>query len=393
MALGLNTRRIWVRFGLWVTAAVLSTIALLTLGVFAFSEIQYRSFYRSLPPTVQQELDELNARELEDSPRAMEIYSQYWSGDLLFGEKWSLLIGLLVSLPFGLAVGFWVSRFVTQPLASMVEVAKRVEQGDFSVRALPGNSHGELAEMVDAFNRMIDALETLEAERRATAASISHELRTPLTVLQAHLHAMCDGVIATDRAELQTLLSQVRHLGRLVGDLHLLSIADAGQLSLQKQRLDLAQLLAGTLEQLQPQLQQHGLALDLDLPEPSDDGLYDVRADADRMRQIITNLVSNVIRHAAAGQWLGLRLTRELKGTGQVLVVLRISDAGPGLPDELRDDPFQRFAQAPGQRRREGSGLGLSIVKALTLSQGGSVQAGESERGGTCFTLRFPGVL
>ncbi|MBA4002787.1 MAG: two-component sensor histidine kinase, partial [Delftia sp.] len=165
MALGLRPNRIWVRFGLWITATVLSTIALLAIGVLVFSEIQYRDFYSSLPPAVQIELDELNAQSLEDSPRAMQIYGQYWTGDLLFGEKWSLVIGLLVCLPFGLAVGFWVSRLVTRPLASMVEVAKRVELGDFSARALPGKAHGEMAEMVVAFNRMIDSLETLEAER------------------------------------------------------------------------------------------------------------------------------------------------------------------------------------------------------------------------------------
>lgn len=106
MALGLRPNRIWVRFGLWITATVLSTIALLAIGVLVFSEIQYRDFYNSLPPAVQIELDELNAQSLEDSPRAMQIYGQYWTGDLLFGEKWSLVIGLLVCLPFGLAVGF-----------------------------------------------------------------------------------------------------------------------------------------------------------------------------------------------------------------------------------------------------------------------------------------------
>lgn len=390
MALGLNINRIWVRFGLWITATVLSTIALLAVGVLVFSEIQYRDFYNSLPPAVQTELDELHANSLDDSPRAMEIYGKYWSGDLLFGEKWSLLIGLLVCLPFGLAVGFWVSRLVTRPLASMVEVAKRVEQGDFSARAVPGKAHGEMAEMVDAFNRMIDALETLEAERRATAASISHELRTPLTVLQARLHAICDGVIAADAAELHALLSQVEHLGRLVGDLHTLSMADAGQLSLRKQRLDLAELVADTLDQLQPQLHQHGMHLELSLPAPTEVGLADIRADTDRMRQILSNLISNAMRHAASGHWLGVRLTLETDAQGQATVVLRISDAGPGLPSELRAHPFQRFAQAPGKRRREGSGLGLSIVKALTVSQGGTVEADDSERGGTCFTLRFP---
>ncbi|MET1536948.1 sensor histidine kinase, partial [Burkholderia sola] len=223
-------------------------------------------------------------------------------------------------------------------------------------------------------------------------ASISHELRTPLTVLQARLHAICDGVIAADDTELNTLLFQVEHLGRLVGDLHTLSMADAGQLSLQKQRLDLAELVAETLDHLHPQLLQHGMQLEMHLPAPSDIGMADIRADADRMRQMLTNLVSNAMRHAASGAWLGVALTVESDTEGRAWAVLRVSDAGPGLPSELRAHPFQRFAQVPGKRRREGSGLGLSIVKALTVSQGGSVEADDSEQGGARFTLRFPRV-
>ena len=191
---------------------------------------------------------------------------------------------------------------------------------------------------------------------------------------------------------MNTLLSQVEHLGRLVDDLHTLSMDDAGQLSLQKQRIDLTLLVAETLDQLHPQLQQHGMQLDLSLPGPTDEGMTDIRADADRMRQILSNLVSNAMRHAASGAWLGVALTVESDIEGRAWTVLRISDAGPGLPSELRAHPFQRFAQVPGKRRREGSGLGLSIVKALTLSQGGSVEADDSERGGARFTLRFPRI-
>lgn len=106
MALGLN--RIWVRFGLWITAAVLLAIASLAIGVLAFSELQYREFYRHLPSPVRTELEALKSQDLEDSPRALQIYSEYWEGDRLFGEKWSLVIGLAVSLPFGMAVGFWI---------------------------------------------------------------------------------------------------------------------------------------------------------------------------------------------------------------------------------------------------------------------------------------------
>lgn len=386
--------RIWIRFGLWMSAAMLMTIALLAAGAMLFSEWQYQSFYRSLPLNLRTELNELEAQDLGESARALEIYRQYWRGDLLFSEKWSLTIGLIFCLPFGLGIGFWISRLITRPLASMAEVAVRVEQGDFSVRATIGAAHGEMADMVTTFNRMIDALEGLEYERRATAASISHELRTPITVLQARLHAICDGIISPDKAEFSTLLHQVQHLGRLVGDLHTLSMADAGQLSLLKRRVDMVALINDIIPHYQPQLDANQMRLELDLPtldeDASEQDWADIKADPDRMRQIISNLISNAVRHASQGGWLGVQLRRESPEGGPASVVLRISDAGPGLPTELQQFPFQRFSQAPGKRRSEGSGLGLSIVKALTISQDGEVDVTASARGGTCFTLRFP---
>ncbi|WP_395024485.1 sensor histidine kinase [Comamonas odontotermitis] len=385
MARSLN--RIWVRFGLWIAATVLSTMALLSASTWAFSSLQYYQFYHALPEAVREELDDLVARDLDDSPRAMQIYGQYWRGDIFFGEQLSLLIGVIVCLPFGLAVGFWVSRYVTRPLASIVEVAQRVEQGDFSARAVADGAHGEMGEVVQTFNKMIDSLRDLEDERLATAASISHELRTPITVLKARLHALCDGVIRVDDAELQTLLLQTEHLGRLVDDLHTLSMAEADQLSLEHERLNLGLLVADTLAQLQPQLQAAGMALELVLN--AEDAAGDIRADPVRMRQIISNLVSNALRYGASGHWLGVSVCPVMDERGDSWVEMSICDAGPGLPKELLAHPFQRFALAPGKRRREGSGLGLSIVRVLTEAQGGNVTADVSPRGGARFTLRF----
>ncbi|HVR48600.1 MAG TPA: two-component sensor histidine kinase, partial [Pseudorhodoferax sp.] len=111
--------RIWVRLGLCIAGTLLATMGLLAGSVLAFSELRYQDFFRSLPAQVQEELSALNDNDEENSPRAMAIYSQYWRGDLLFSEKLSLLVGLVVCLPFGLAVGFWVSRLVTLPLASL----------------------------------------------------------------------------------------------------------------------------------------------------------------------------------------------------------------------------------------------------------------------------------
>ena len=244
--------------------------------------------------------------------------------------------------------------------------------------------------MIEAFNGMVDSLETLEAERLATAASISYELRTPLTVLQARLHAICDGVIDGGPAEMKTLLAQVEHLGRLVGDLHTLSMADAGQLSLRRERIDLATLVGEVVDELRPQLQHSQMALSLELPMQDGNGSTDIRADADRLRQITTNLINNALRHASSGHWLGVKVQTTQDAQGETWVKLDISDAGPGLAVDLQDRPFQRFAQVPGKRRREGSGLGLSIVKALVTSQGGTVSTGPSERGGALFTVQFP---
>jgi len=386
MARGVD--RIWVRFGLWIAATVLMTVALLGASVALFAQYQYRDFYQSLPENLRQEMDLLQKADQSDSPRAIEIYGQYWDGDLLFGERWALLIGLLVCLPFGLATGFWVSRFVTLPLGSMAEAAKRIALGDFSVRAEPGRKGGEMADMVRDFNHMTDALEQLEAERKATAAAVSHELRTPLTVLRARLHAVCDGVIVPDQAEFRTLLDQVEHLGRLVDDLHTLSMADAGRLSLQRVEFDLVPLVTDALARHADLLAQCGIAPELRL----DARAAWIDADPDRMRQVVSNLIDNARRHAGEGRWLQLTVATE---PGTNTAVFTVSDAGQGLPDEVRRTLFQRFSRphAPSgvPSPRSGSGLGLSIVHALVVRQGGSIVADASPRGGTRFTVRMPG--
>ncbi|WP_021026151.1 ATP-binding protein [Comamonas sp. MYb69] len=386
MARGLN--RIWVRFGLWIAATLLTSIALLSACAWAFDALEYNQFYKSLPETVRVELDDLVERNMESSPRAMQIYGEYWRGEVFFGEQVSAVIALLICLPFGLAMGFFVSRYITRPLASMVEVAQRVAHGDFSsTRVVEEGAHGELKEVVHTFNAMLDALQKLKAERQASAASISHELRTPLSVLKTHLHALCDGVIAPSELEFRLLLAQTEHLGRLIDDLHTLAMAEAGEMSLRRERLSLGALVRASLQELQPQLQQAEMALSLLLPQ--DDALSTIRADPLRMRQIIANLVGNAVRHAASGHWLEVEVRNLRDAQGHIWIELLVSDAGPGLPQELRAHPFRRFAMAPGRRKREGSGLGLSIVQALTELQGGVAHAESSPRGGARFRLRF----
>lgn len=387
--------RIWIRFGLWIAATVLLTIGVLAASMLAFGQMQYRSFERTLPPAVRRELDQLVAQDLEDSPRALEIYTLYWQGDLLFGEKLSLLVGLAVCLPFGLIAGFWVSRTITLPLGSMAGAAQRIAQGDLSVRAEPGRERGEMAEMVGHFNDMADALERFERERKVTAAAISHELRTPLTILCARLHAACDGVIEPGEPEFRRLLDQAEHLGRLVDDLHTLSMADAGRLSLQFEPLDLVELARDALQRHGMRLAQHGIEAHLDAAV----GSAFVDGDEDRLRQVLSNLIENAFRHAHAGGWLELGVALEAPdeaapaGTAS-MARLTVSDAGPGLSEDARAQMFRRFSATAGRPARAagGSGLGLSIVHMLVTRHGGEVAVDESARGGTRFTVRLPVV-
>ena len=372
--------RIWVRFGLAIAVAILVTLAVLAITQVLIWNYEEGRFTRSLPTDVRMEYEELKAQGLEESRRAMQIYGEYWEGDPWTLEYLTLFFTLLAGLPFGLGSAIWVSRRVMRPLESMAEAANRVAVGDFTVRAHEGHASGEMAEMVRDFNHMIDSLEALDRERRMTVASLSHELRTPLAVLSARLYAIVDGVIPSSEQEMHGLLQQSLHLGRLVSDLHTISLASAGRLSLYCEHLDLVPLVAEELDRFDARLEEKGFELETDLPDVP----AFVLVDPDRLRQIIGNLLENCLRYAAQGRWVGIALS-----ISDGHVTLAISDAGPGLPAAMRERPFERFAQEPGSKRNA-SGLGLSIVQALVEQQGGTVTVGASARGGACVQMRFP---
>lgn len=279
----------------------------------------------------------------------------------------TLLLALAVCMPLGLAASLWISRAITDPLASLAQTAQRIARGDLAVRAEPGRATGGLAVMLHHFNDMAGALEALERDRKAMTAAVSHELRTPLTVLCARLHAACDGVVATDMAELRRLLDQAEHLGRLVGDLHTLTLAQAGRLTLRRAPLDMATLARESLQHHAVRLRQHGIDARLeggDIPMP-------LQGDPDRLRQVLCNLIENATRHGSAGGQLVLRLAH--KG-GRVN--LAVSDSGGGDPDAVRrhmlrglGNPAHPRAPAAG-----GSGLGLAIVLMLVRQHGGEVE-------------------
>ncbi len=295
----------------------------------------------------------------------------------------NLLIAGLIATGLGVLVALVFARRMARPIEAISAAASSLAQGKLSVRIPAPRGEDEIARLARNFNRMAEALEKLEAERRAMIADIAHELRTPLTVMQGRLEAIQDGVVPLEMGEIDRLHQQARLLSRLVEDLRTLSLADAGRLNLALQPLNLAELARRMAAAFGAALEAKQVALELRLPE----GPVPVRADPDRLAQVIGNLLTNALEHTPAGGRIALEVAKDTTHAH-----LRVLDSGPGIPAEALNKVFDRFYRAEASRSRAtgGSGLGLSIVKALVELHKGTVAAHNRPEGGALFEVRLP---
>jgi signal transduction histidine kinase len=278
-----------------------------------------------------------------------------------------------------LIVGGLLFRSITAPLRELTVASEAIAQGDLSARA-EVRGRDEVAQLADSFNEMAESLMQMETARRNETADIAHELRTPLTVLQGTLEAMLDGVYPSDSDNLQAALSQTRTLARLIEDLRVLALADAGKLRLEEQALDLGAFLSEVVEAYQSQAIEQGITLVLEAV-PS---LPAVAVDRDRLAQVMGNLLSNSLRYLASGGHINVAA----RG-GTTEVVVSVIDDGPGVPSAELDRLFERFWRADPARQRAtgGSGLGLSIARHIVEAHGGRIWGEPTPGGG--LTVRF----
>ncbi len=295
----------------------------------------------------------------------------------------NLLIAGLAATGLGVLLALVFARRIARPIEAISDAASRLAQGDFAARIVTPRGEDEVARLARNFNRMAEALEKLETERRAMIADIAHELRTPLTVMQGRLEAIQDGVMPLEMGEIDRLHHQAALLARLVEDLRTLSLADAGRLHLALQPLNLVELASQVAATFQAALKAKQMELELKLPGRA----IPIQADPDRLAQVIGNLLSNALEHTPAGGKIVLEVTSD---TTQAH--LRVQDSGPGIPAEALDKVFDRFYRAEASRSRAtgGSGLGLSIVKTLVELHQGTVGAHNQPEGGAVFEVNFP---
>lgn len=291
----------------------------------------------------------------------------------------SILLAVIVAGMVALALGALLFFQMTAPIRHLTAAAHAIAAGDLSQR-VDVRTGDELGELANAFNTMAGNLAASEAQRRQMVADVAHEFRTPLSVLQANLEAMQDGVLPADSEQLASLHEETLLLGRLVADLRLLSLAEAGQLRLERTEVDLCELVRKACERMRPAAQAQDISLQLELPPSAL-----VLADADRLTQVIGNLVDNALRHTPAGGAVMLQVgltdlgsagAPTLQVAGKCYLVM-VTDTGTGIPQEDLAHVFDRFYRVDKSRTRAsgGSGLGLAIARHFVEAHGGQVWA------------------
>jgi signal transduction histidine kinase len=311
------------------------------------------------------------------------------------GPRWETLrwvLGFLgIALVLALAlrwVGKIAARRITSPLSETMKAADAMAEGDLSAR-VPEEGNGEFRHFARSFNRMAEALETADRHRRELLADVAHELRTPLTIIQGNLEGLRDGVYEATPEHLDLVLDETRNLGRLVDDLRLLTLAEAGQLPLDLQVLDVLQLLADVRDAFACQASEAGIALTMQVTEP----LPPLIGDPQRLGQVLGNLVTNALRHTSSGGEITLGAALASGQEGHSRLRLWIGDTGEGIPSEDLPRIFDRFWRGDPSRSHEagaGSGLGLAIARSLVEAHGGRIWAESRVGEGTTVSCVMP---
>jgi signal transduction histidine kinase len=296
--------------------------------------------------------------------------------------------GLSLALPLlAGALALQIYRGVATPLSDVMSAADAVAEGDLSTR-VPTSTRGpgDFRRLVRSFNRMVEELERADQQRRNLTADVAHELRTPLHIIQGNLEGILDQVYEPTPEHIDATLDETRALARLVDDLRTLSLAEAGQLPLVRELVDVSELLTDVQTSFSGQAEAAGL--DLRVKTGQDVSTATVFADVGRLDQVLSNLVANALRHTAAGGTITLRAESDKE-----TVRIAVSDTGEGIPAEDLPFIFDRFWRGDRSRSRlagAGSGLGLAIARQLVQAHGGRIHA-ESELGqGTTITIELP---
>lgn len=294
----------------------------------------------------------------------------------------AILTAALVSVLAALLLALILSNLFVEPIRKLTDTAESIAAGDLSQR-VNIRSFPEAGRLGKTLNTMAASLQSAEEKRQALTADIAHELRNPLAVQQAQLEALEDGIVPFDRNALEPLREQNALLIRLVDDLRVLALADAGKLSLNKRPTDLFALFQTTLQGFEAAFSVKNLQVEMRSESP----LPLLNIDPDRIQQIFHNLLLNAQRYTRQDTKIEITLRRE-----DGFVRVNVRDHGDGIASDDLPHIFDRFYRSDPSREREsrGTGLGLAIARNLAEAHGGTLSAENHPEGGAVFSLRLP---
>ena len=293
----------------------------------------------------------------------------------------ALIAATIIAIITATVVSLLVAARLARPISALARAAHRVSDGHYAER-VPANEPGELGELAMSFNEMAGSLEATERRRLQLVGDVAHELRTPLTTLDGYLEGLEDGVVEPSAQTWGLLRLETARLTRMVNDLSELWRAEARQLPLRIDAVDAAEVAREVGEGFTTQAASRGITISL--PE----GSAVAMADRDRLAQIMSNYLSNALRHAPDGSTIWVTSSR---APGKVRVAVR--DEGPGLAPDQLEAVFERFYRVDPARSRAagGSGIGLAIVRALAEAMDGQSWAESAGPGqGSTFIVELP---
>lgn len=294
----------------------------------------------------------------------------------------ALLVGGVIAALVAILLALMLSQNILRPIKVMNEAVNQIAAGNLS-QQVDISDKGEIGELTRAFNEMAKILETVEQLRRNMVTDVAHELRTPLSNIRGYLEAIQDGVIEPDSTLIASLHEEALQLNRLVDDLQELALAEAGQLNLVYQQVNIQEVVDQSLDMIQPKAAAKQLTIRKQVP----DNLPPINADRGRISQILGNLLSNAITHSPVGGEIDVQVK-----TINSQIETCISNTGPGI--EMEDLPFifERFYRTDRSRSRTtgGAGLGLAIVRQLVKAHGGKIRAESELNKGTRFIFSLP---
>lgn len=302
------------------------------------------------------------------------------------------LIGALIGIVLATILSIFVSRKMIRPLARMEETARQITEGEFG-RQIQVTSEDEVGRLARSFNRMsteleekIEAIEKLDHLRQELLSDVSHELRTPLTVIQGFSEAVLDGLVKSKEQEklyLSNIIDESERLRRLVDDLLDLKGMEAAKTFDEMEYVVLNKLAQITVERLRNMANSKEIKLTLSVPEQT----ITIWGNIDRLKQVLTNLLDNAIKHSEVGGAVHVELGMDYNCT-----FISVENSGHGIPREELENIWERFYKVDKSRSRRGTGtgLGLSIVKKIVEMHGGKVSAESEPSHGAVFTVYLP---